>query len=237
MPQAESQHSGGRGRRSPVVYRVDSRPARSTESLPQNKQQTHQNLNKPPILLKAEAVLRLSPGCSCALSGPPSLLRAPLACLLSALGSSLATRPCDELWRSVPGGVGGTAPSSGQIQGVIFDKDRDEVSMGTSDPSVPTPLSRTIADCSPTRTSRIQTQIHLVTPATTVPMFPTMTRRTRMAMERETPVTTTWTGTVQAWGWGMAGRPRGEARSSAGRRRCRCRPSGGPRLIVTGPGT
>lgn len=73
----------------------------------------------------------------------------------------------------------------------------DRVSMGTSDP-----LSRTIVDCSPTRTSRIQTQTRLVMPATTVPMFPTMTRRTRMAMEKEMPVTTMWTGMVQAWGCG-----------------------------------
>lgn len=74
--------------------------------------------------------------------------------------------------------------------------------MGASDPSSPTPLPRTIADCSPTRTSKIQTQIHLGMPATTVPMFPTTTRRTQMAMEKETPATTMWMGMVQAWGPG-----------------------------------
>lgn len=74
--------------------------------------------------------------------------------------------------------------------------------MGASDPSSPTPLPRTTADCSPTRTSRIQTQIHLVMPVTTVPMSPTMTRRTQMAMEKEMPVTTMWMGMVQAWGRG-----------------------------------
>lgn len=81
--------------------------------------------------------------------------------------------------------------------------------MGASDPSSPTPLPRTTADCSPTRTSRIQTQIHLVMPVTTVPMSPTMTRRTQMAMEKETPVTTMWMGMVRAWGRGAAGRALG----------------------------
>lgn len=33
-------------------------------------------------------------------------------------------------------------------------------------------------------------------------MFPIMTRRTRMAMEKEMPVTTMWMGMVQAWGCG-----------------------------------
>jgi hypothetical protein len=67
---------------------------------------------------------------------------------------------------------------------------------GTPDPS-PTPLLRTTADCSPTRISKTQIQIHLVMPVTTAPMFPTMTRRTQMAMEKEMPVTTTWMGMVQ----------------------------------------